>query len=129
MKRYFTLVLLTMCVSISNAMNSTIADNAPVQMTVRKHTTSKNNYEFERSLETYIVNAFFDAHNNEIECELYNIGAADVYIVDTMGNIIDVKHIDTDVPTLIYLSSSLCNGGFYIVVDSECVYAEGFVNL
>lgn len=129
MKRYFTLVLLTMCVSISNAMNSTIADNAPVQMTVRKHTTSKNNYEFERSLETYIVNAFFDAHNKEIECELYNIGAADVYIIDTMGNIIDERHIDTDVPILLYLSSSFCNGGFYIVVDSECVYAEGFVKL
>lgn len=128
MKRFFTLVLLTTCVSISNAMNSTIADNAPVQMTVRKHSTSKNDYEYERSLETYIVNVFYDTHNKEIECELYNIGVANVYIVDTLGNIIDEKHIDTDVPTFIYLSSSLCNRNFYIVVDSECVYAEGYVH-
>lgn len=129
MKRYFVLVLLTLCVNLNYAMISTIADGAPVQMTVRKHTTNVNNYEFERKYEPYVVNAFFNAHNNEIECELYNIGIANVYIVDTMGNIIDEKHIDTDVQTFVSLSSAFCNSGFYIVIDSEYVYAEGFVNL
>lgn len=128
MKRYLMFVLLTMCVSISYAMTSAIADNAPVQMTVRKHTTNKNNYEFERNEESYIVNVFFDTHNKEIECELYNIGSTDVYIVDRMGNIIDEKHIDTDVPILVCLSTVLCNGEFYIVVGSEYVYAEGVIN-
>lgn len=127
MKKYFTLVLLTFAAGISYAMTSTIADNAPVQMTVRKHVTNKNNCEFERSLEHYIVNAFFDAHNEEIQCELYNIGTADVYIVDMMGTIFDEKHVDSDVPTLVHLSTSFCNGGFYIIVDSEYVYAEGYV--
>lgn len=128
MKRYFMLVLLTLFVNISYAMTFMVADGAPVQMTVIKHTTSKNNYEFERSLEMFMVNAVFDAHKKEVQCELYNIGSADVYIVDTLGNIIDEKHIDTDVPTFVYLSSAFCHEGFYIVIDSECVYAEGFVN-
>lgn len=129
MKRYFMLVLLTLFVNISYAMTSIIADSAPVQMTVIKHTTNKNNYEFERSLECYIINVFFDTHDKEIKCELYNIGTINIYIVDTIGNVIDEKHIDTDVPTFVYLSSAFCHEGFYIVIESECVYAEGFVEL
>lgn len=122
------LVLLTLFVNVSYAMTSMVADSAPVQMTVIKHTTSKNNYEFERSLETYMVNAVFDAHKKEVQCELYNIGTTNIYIVDTMGNIIDEKYIETDEPALVCLSSAFCEGGFYIVIESECVYAEGFVN-
>lgn len=127
MKRYFMLVLLTLFVNVSYAMTSMVADSAPVQMTVIKHTTSKNNYEFERSLEAYVVNAVFDAHKKEVQCELYNIGTTNIYIVDTMGNIMDEKHIETDEPALVCLSSTFCEGGFYIVIESECVYAEGFV--
>lgn len=128
MKRYFMLVLLTLFVNVSYAMTSMVADSAPVQMTVIKHTTSKNNYEFERSLEAYVVNAVFDAHKKEVQCELYNIGTTNIYIVDTMGNIMDEKHIETDEPALVCLLSTFCEGGFYIVIESECVYAEGFVN-
>lgn len=122
------LVLLTLFVNVSYAMTSMVADSAPVQMTVIKHTTSKNNYEFERSLEAYVVNAVFDAHKKEVQCELYNIGTTNIYIVDTMGNIMDEKHIETDEPALVCLSSTFCEGRFYIVIESECVYAEGFVN-
>ena len=118
MKRYFMLVLLTLFVNVSYAMTSMVADSAPVQMTVIKHTTSK----------AYVVNAVFDAHKKEVQCELYNIGTTNIYIVDTMGNIMDEKHIETDEPALVCLSSTFCEGGFYIVIESECVYAEGFVN-
>ena len=127
MKKYFMLVLLTLFVNVSYAMTSMVADSAPVRMTVIKHTTSKNNYEFERSLEAYVVNAVFDAHKKEVQCELYNIGTTNIYIVDTRGNIMDEKHIETDEPALVCLSSTFCEGGFYIVIESECVYAEGFV--
>lgn len=127
MKRYFTLVLLTLFVSVSYAMTSTNADNTPVQMTVSKHTTNNNN-ELERNLEPCIVEVFYDTNNGEIKCELYNIGATDVYVVDIMGNIIDERHIDADFTTHVHLSSACCNGGFYIVVDSEYVYAEGYVH-
>ena len=83
----------------------------------------------ERTHYSPAVEVYFDRSSKEVEFELYNIGLANIYLVDINGNIIDEAIVETDYPTSVYLSSALSKGGFYVVVYSNYIYAEGYVSM
>lgn len=83
--------------------------------------------DFERSNNFPILEAFYNSEGNDVEIALYNIGVANVYIIDTTGVVLEYTIIDTDTYSTVTLSTALCKGNFYIIVDADYTYAEGYV--
>lgn len=83
----------------------------------------------ERSMVIPLVEAYYDTQRNEVECHLADIGTAHIYIVDIRGAVVDEKTVETDIPVYVTLATTSCVGGFYIVIDSDYVYAEGYSSL
>ncbi len=127
-KKLFVLLLFfvyssIICYSHSYYMNSN--ENIIVPITVKK----KNNNQYERSNLIPLVEAYYDTQRNEVECHLADIGTAHIYIVDIRGAVVDEKMVETDIPVYVTLTTTSCVGGFYIVIDSDYVYAEGYSSL
>ncbi len=127
-KKLFVLLLFfvyssIICYSHSYYMNSN--ENIIVPITVKK----KNNNQYERSNLIPLVEAYYDTQRNEVECHLADIGTAHIYIVDIRGAVVDEKTVETDIPVYVTLTTTSCVGGFYIVIDSDYVYAEGYSSL
>lgn len=127
-KKLFVLLLFfvyssIICYSHSYYMNSN--ENIIVPITVKK--TNSNQYE--RSNIIPLVEAYYDTQRNEVECHLADIGTAHIYIVDIRGAVVDEKTVETDIPVYVTLTTTACVGGFYIVIDSDYVYAEGYSSL
>lgn len=126
MKKKFTLIMTLIVVSLL-IPNSLFAEVEEKKTAIE---LEKNNFDYqevERSNKVIIMNVFFNAERNKIECELYNIGTAQIYLVDTTGSVVNETFVETDVPTSIELSSALCKGDFHIIIISDHIYAEGFV--
>lgn len=82
----------------------------------------------EREQGAYSIEAYYDRTREEVTFDLYNIGTATLYIIDSRGEIVDETTVETDVPTKAYLSTSLAQRGeFMVAVCSEYIYAEGYI--
>ena len=128
MKRYFTLIV-TLLISISFCYSMQASTKESQKVTFRQIDKKKFDYgDFERTINFLFIDGFYDPVNNEIEIELCNIGTAYIYIVDMAGAIVNETIVETDTYTTVTLSSALCVGNFHVVVDSDYIYAEGFVN-
>ena len=77
-----------------------------------------------RTPDYYEVDAYLFLKTGEVEISLYNIGTADVYIMDNSGQTIDYSSVNTDIPSTIYLSTN-GPGCYYLVIISDTCYAEG----
>ena len=128
MKRYFILImLLVVSITTVSAHQSLLSEKRKVMTDVR-HLHGNANTTVDRSLESYIIDVWVDLTENTVSLDLYNIGYSTIYIVDTKGMVVNETSTNTDLPISIDLSTALCNGDFYVIVYSECIYAEGFVN-
>lgn len=128
MKRYFTLIA-TLLISISFCYSMQVTTVESQKVTFRQIDKKKFDYgDFERTINYLIIEGFYDSVSNEIEIELCNIGTAYIYIVDMAGAVVNETIVETDTYTTVTLSSALCAGNFHVVVDSDYIYAEGFVN-
>lgn len=79
----------------------------------------------DRSIDSsYVLEAYLVHRTEEVEISLYNIGAADIYIIDSNSQTVDYSYVNTDIPSTIYLSTN-GPGSYYLVVVSETCYAEG----
>ena len=127
MKKHFTLIIvLIACISRCLSMEMTSIDSEKVSF----EQTMRDEYEhnnFERS-RNYIIDARYYGESNIIELDLYNIGIAHIYIIDLLGNVADYTIAETNTYTPVALSTEFTYGNFYVVVDSEYVYAEGYVH-
>lgn len=87
----------------------------------------KINNQDERSIHDWpSVEANLYPETNTIEVTLHNIGAATIGIVDAWNHVFDHDIIDsTEIPTTVHLSTSGLHGTYYIVIYSDCCYAEG----
>ncbi len=125
MKKFFTLfVVLVASMGFCFAQQSSSSEKTFIEIDRRYVNTGD---QYERSLFMPNVEAYYYPVTGDVEFELYEIGEADVYIVDSSGNIVDETVVDTDVPITIFLDASSCAGYFYVVVCSDFVYAEGVV--
>ncbi|MDE6147502.1 MAG: hypothetical protein K2G18_05530 [Bacteroidales bacterium] len=73
-----------------------------------------------------IIEAYLCPETNTVRVSLYNIGTATIGIVDAWNHVFDHDIIDsTEIPTTVHLSTSGLHGTYYIVIYSDCCYAEG----
>ena len=127
MKKYLTLIIvLIACINRCLSMEMTSIDSEKVsfEQIMREEYEHKD---FERT-RNYMIDARYYGESNLIELDLYNIGIAHIYIIDLLGNVADYTITETSTYTPITLSTEFTNGNFYVVVDSEYVYAEGYVS-
>lgn len=110
----------------SQLYNVNCKDNNDVSLIVN---IKDNNRQYERSNLIPLVEAYYDTQRNEVECHLADIGTAHIYIVNIRGAVVDEKTVETDIPVYVTLTTTSCVGGFYIVIDSDYVYAEGYSSL
>lgn len=129
MKKYFTLIMLLLVNTGLNSMNLFVSsDPQKVPMDIKKDVTEKQGNEYERSNFISIVEVYYDSETKNVKCELYNIGTANIYIVDTNGVIINEMSTDTYIPVAIELSSACCcDCDFFVILQSDYIYAEGVV--
>ena len=82
----------------------------------------------ERSLDSHMLDAYLLHRTEEVEINLYNIGTADVYIIDSNNQTVDYSHANTDIPSTIYLSTN-GPGSYYLVIAYDTCYAEVYFTL
>lgn len=88
-----------------------------------------NRNEVERSLDYPIIEAVWHPNVKQVDVTLYNIGEAEVYIVNSQNQVISSTITQTDVPTTVNLNVNGGQGTYYIVVMSDNWYAEGLFTL
>lgn len=126
-KLFLSAALLLVCCSLClGCNNKNIGGNKSVVI-IKTLRPNQGDFEFERSCD-YTVDANYYPDIDAIVCELFNIGTANVYVVDTSGDVVDKQTVYTDNPTEVVVSTKLCNAAFYLVVESDFVYAEGYLN-
>lgn len=81
-----------------------------------------------RTMDSYELDAYLFLRTGEVEVNLFNVGASEVYIVDSTGRTIDYTYVNTDIPSTIYLSTN-GPGSYYLVIVSDTCYAEGYFTL
>ena len=84
-----------------------------------------NKNEVERSLDCPIIEAVLHSSMQQVEVTLYNIGDAEVYIVNSQNQIICNRTVQTEILTTVNLNVTGGQGTYYIVIMSDDWYAEG----
>lgn len=129
MRKLFLLAMFLLT-SSSFSFGSNTQDNEGNKLVVviKPLRPNHGDYEFERSCDFYTVDANYYPDDKEIVCELCNVGTANVCVVDINGVVVDQQTVCTDNPVEVVMSTELCDGVFYLVVESDCIYAEGYLN-
>ena len=81
--------------------------------------------DYERSFDFPIIKATSYSNAKQVAVTLYNIGEAEVYIVNSQDQVISCTTVQTDAPTTVSMNVNGSQGTYYIVVMSEKWYAEG----
>lgn len=121
-----TIILLFACTCFNYASPSKDDNHRQITIVIIKN--KGNAYHDSERTEPEIVKAYYDRTREEVTFDLYNIGTATLYIIDSRGEIVDETTVETDVPTKAYLSTALARRGeFMVAVCSEYIYAEGYI--
>ncbi len=97
----------------------------PVGITIHEKEIISSTDTQERSLHYWEVNAYIHPTSGVIEVNLYNIGDANVSLVNANGEVVDSTEVDTSIPSTVTLQVDGSNHIYYIVVFSPTIYAEG----
>ena len=120
------IIVLMMLFSIT-FINRVIADetNDSDESSIIELEIDKIKSDVERSLDFPIIEAVWHSNVKQVNFTLYNIGEAEVYIVNSQNQVISSTITQTDVPTTVNLNVNGSQGTYYIVVMSDNWYAEG----
>lgn len=120
------IIVLMMLFSIT-FINRVIADetNDSDESSIIELEIDKIKSDVERSLDFPIIEAVWYSNAKQVTVTLYNIGEAEVYIVNSQNQVISSTITQTDVPTTVNLNVNSGQGTYYIVVMSDNWYAEG----
>lgn len=124
------IIVLMMLFSIT-FINRVIADetNDSDESSIIELEIDKIKSDVERSLDFPIIKAVWHSNVKQVNFTLYNIGEAEVYIVNSQNQVISSTITQTDVPTTVNLNMNGGQGTYYIVVMSDNWYAEGLFTL
>lgn len=86
---------------------------------------NKTKSDYERSINSPIIEAVWHSNIKQVEVTLYNIGDAEVHISNSQNQIISNTIVQTEIPTTVNLNVTGGQGTYYIVVMSDDWYAEG----
>ena len=128
MRQMIVTMMLLFAINISNvAADKQENSSKPTRIEMDKSNLFGD--EFERNISLPIIEATLHASINAIEVTLYNIGEAEVHIINLQNQVISSTTAQTDAPTTISMNINGGQGTYYIVVMSEKWYAEGTFNL
>lgn len=119
-------MLLAVSITTVSAHKSLSSEKRKVMTDVR-HLHGNANTKVDRSLDLYTIDVWVDLTEDIVSLDLHNIGYSTIYIVDSMGMVVNETSTNTDIPVSIDLSTALCNGNFYVIIYSDYYYAEGVV--
>lgn len=124
------IIVLMMLFSIT-FINRVIADgtNDSDESSIIELDINKIKSDYERSFDFPIIKATWYSNAKQVAVTLYNIGEAEVYIVNSQDQVISCTTVQTDAPTTVSMNVNGSQGTYYIVVMSEKWYAEGYFNL
>ena len=126
-KILFAIAMLAISTVIMFGKSNTNSEGKKTRIeTVTQFTTGQ--MPSERSLDSHMLDAYLLHRTEEVEINLYNIGTADVYIIDSNNQTVDYSHANTDIPSTLYLSTN-GSGSYYLVIVSDTCYAEGYFTL
>ena len=128
MRKMIATMMLLFAINISNvAADEQEKSSKPTRIEMDKSKFFGD--EIERSASFPIIEATLHCSIKAIEVTLYNIGEAEVYIVNSQNQVISSTTVQTDTPTIIDMNVVGTQGTYYIVVMSDKWYAEGQFNL
>ena len=128
MRKMIATMMLLFAINISNVAADEKKDSSEhsrIDMDIRNPFSD----EFERNISLPIIEATLHTSIKTIEVTLYNIGEAEVYIVNSQNQVISSTTVPTDAPTTVSMNVNGSQGTYYIVVMSEKWYAKGQFNL
>ena len=82
----------------------------------------------ERNLNAFLINPYIDKLQAIVYVELYNVGAVNVKIMDSCGNVVCDSYARTIIPITLQMQLPLENDSFFIEINSSKYYAYGFFN-
>lgn len=126
MKKIFTLAVFAFLTATS--FGGVLKEPEAIEKIILKTESNPTNiYDDERSISDQpVIEAYLCPESNTVRVSLYNIGTATIGITDAWNHVFDYDIIDTsDCMTTAYLSTSGLHGTYYIVIYSDCCYAEG----
>lgn len=81
-------------------------------------------HEIDRSLPVF-VEAYYNAPYQTISMTCYGLGLAEVYIVDSFGQIFCTRTINYDTDSSVVLEAPTAPGTYWLVIMSYTYYGEG----
>lgn len=117
------LCLATLCAFGQSNGNS--GTPVPIIMQSHENSTISTSDNQERSLYYWDVDAYVYLKDKLVEVNLYNIGEANVSLVNVNGKVVETIDIATDTSTTVTLHVDDSSRIYYIVVSSPVIYAEG----
>ncbi len=76
---------------------------------------------------TYFLKVFYDDQLNTAEIQHDNLGDADFYILDATGQVVSQTSTYSNTYTVESIDVPSANGTYTLVIDSENVYAFGYI--
>ena len=123
MKKMIVLMMLLSIAFTNKATADKTTDSNETNMIDLDIRNVKNDYD--RSLCFPIIEAVCYSTTKQVEVTLYDIGDAEVYIVNSQNQVVSSATVQTDVLTIVNLNINGGQGTYYIVVMSDKWYAEG----
>ena len=101
------------------------ADEPPKKRKTREEiAVETEKMKVERSLPAY-VEAVIDYDMQIIEMTCYGLSQAEVYIVDSLGQIFSTRTINSDTDPSVVLEAPTAPGTYWLVIMSDNYYGEG----
>ncbi len=122
MKKLFYLLTAFIFLSHSLAYGSTIKEDDKTKIDLSKE-NPHNTGEKERSVAN--VEAFLYTSQNKVEIELFDVGEADITILNSLGHVVSSDVVLANFPTSVTLYIPSDRGLYYIIIDSDEIYAQG----
>lgn len=126
MKKIIVLAMMFSVTFFNRATANKAEDSSsPKKIEIVTDNSLNNENEYERNLNYPIIDALLYSDIKQVEVTLYNIGKADIYIIDSQNQIINNMNTNTDSPITVNLSLTNKKGVYYVIIISDYCYAEG----
>ncbi len=120
MKKLSLIVFLILGMSVV-AIASDGYEKLKKQINIREHLQGNKTYR-----DVFVsVSAWYDAEADVVELECYDIKNADVYIVNTYGDIVSSGSFDSTFNSYYVLDVPEQAGIYWLIIDSPVLYGEG----
>ncbi len=121
MKKLIVLMTLLIATNLVAVERTDSTESKRIEMDRKNLSTN----EVERSIDSSIIEAVYYSDLKQVQVSLFNIGEAEIYIVNSQNQVINSVTVDTNLYNVTDLNVYGASGTYYLIVISERCYAEG----